>query len=453
MPLVHAGDTSKDLILNAELNHMPTHHANQGERALRRVLMIAFHFPPLAGSSGIQRTLRFVQHLPTLGWQPIVLTAQARAYEATSEDLVPEIPAGTIVERAFALDAARHLSIGGHYPGFLGRPDRWRPWAHAAVRSGLSLIKKYRPDVLWSTYPIATAHLIANRLHQLSGLPLVADFRDPMAQHGYPTDERTRRSFLEIERSLAQNAARLVFVTLGAQALYRDRYATVDPERFVLIENGYDEDSFAAAESGLDEAPLNAGRFTLLHTGIVYPHDRDPSALFAAVGRLRIAGHLSADTLKIRFRAPVHVELLRRLSARYGIADLIEVLPGISYRQALEEMLRADGVMVLQGAECNEQIPVKLYEYFRAGRPILGLADPEGETGRTMRLNGVVHVARLEDTQQVEATLIAYLSASRAGRHRVSPSAQISAMSRRSQAAALAALLESVCSAAVLNRA
>lgn len=423
---------------------MPIHDANFDKGPPRHVLMVAFHFPPLAGSSGIQRTLRFVQHLPMLGWQPIVLTAHPRAYEATANDLLPEIPAGTVVERAFALDSARHLSIGGRYPGFLGRPDRWRPWALAAVRSGLRLIETYRPEVLWSTYPIATAHLIAHRLHQLTGVPLVADFRDPMAQHGYPEDRRTRQSFLDIEGSMARDAARLVFVTPGARALYRSRYDTIDPNRFALIENGFYEDAFAAAESGIDEAPLHAGRFTLLHSGIVYPSERDPSALFAALGRLRGAGRISADTLKIRFRAPVHAELLRRLASESGTDDIIEVLPGIGYRQALEEMLRADGLMIMQGANCNEQIPAKLYEYLRACRPILGLADPAGDTAQTMRRAGVVHIARLEDTQQIEAALRAYLSQSVAGQPRAAPHPQLSTLSRHARAVELAALLDGV---------
>ncbi len=423
---------------------MPTHDAKVEARTPRRVLMVAFHFPPLAGSSGVQRTLRFVQHLPMLGWQPIVLSAHSRAYEVTSDDLLQEIPEGTVVERAFALDTARHLSIGGRYPGFLGRPDRWRLWAQAAVRTGVRLIKQYRPDVIWSTYPIATAHLIAHRLHRLSGIPLVADFRDPMAQHGYPVDERTRQSFLNIESNLARDASRLVFVTPGARALYRGRYDSVDPERFVLIENGFDEESFAAAERGLDETPLNPGRFTLLHSGIVYPSERDPTALFAALGRLRASGRIGADTLRIRFRAPVHVEMLQRLAKKSGTDDIIEVLPGIAYRQALEEMLRADGLLLMQGANCNEQIPAKLYEYLRTCRPILGLADPEGDTADAMRRAGVAHIACLEDSARVEAALTDYLCCTQVGQHRAPPRAQLARLSRHSRAVELAALLDSV---------
>ena len=157
---------------------------------LRRVLMVAYHFPPLAGSSGIQRTLRFVQHLPALGWQPLVLTADPRAYERTSPDLLPDVPAGTVVRRAFALDTARQLSWKGRYLDALARPDRWMSWRFDGVRQGLQLIREFKPELIWSTYPIPTAHRIGLELHRRSGLPWVADFRDPMAQDGYPADPR-----------------------------------------------------------------------------------------------------------------------------------------------------------------------------------------------------------------------------------------------------------------------
>ena len=42
---------------------------------MRKLLMVAFHYPPIRGSSGVQRTLKFSRYLPSLGWQPIVLGA------------------------------------------------------------------------------------------------------------------------------------------------------------------------------------------------------------------------------------------------------------------------------------------------------------------------------------------------------------------------------------------
>ena len=145
-----------------------------------RVLMIAYHFPPLAGSSGIQRTLRFVQQLPRHDWQAAVLSTRALAYERSDADLDAEIPRGTVVARAWALDSARHLAVAGRHIGATARPDRWVSWKFDGVRHGLRLIRELRPAVLWSTFPIATAHLIAAALQRRTGLPWIADFRDPM---------------------------------------------------------------------------------------------------------------------------------------------------------------------------------------------------------------------------------------------------------------------------------
>ena len=415
-----------------------------GDPRTRRVLMVAFQFPPFAMSSGVQRTLRFVQHLPSHGWSPVVLTAHPRAYSAVSTDLLKEVPSQAVVERAFALDSARHLSIAGRFPGFLARPDRWRSWATGAVPAGLRLIRRLRPDVIWATYPIATALLIALRLHRETGIPLVADFRDPMVQDGYPADPKTWRAFDRIEKDIGREAAKLVFVTPSAMATYRTRYAGPADDRFVMIENGFDEESFVAAEQGLDAAPLNPGRFTLLHSGVVYPSERDPTAFFGALGRMRRDGRIDASRLTIRFRAPVHGDLLRGLADQTGTSDLIEILPSMPYRDALQEMLRADGLLVMQGSNCNEQVPAKLYEYLRARRPILGLADPVGDTASTMRTSGVVDVARLEDTHQVEAAMVQYLDRVRPGLPPAPLHPGLAAMSRESKSRALAALLENV---------
>src|SRR6476620_11319792 len=250
---------------------------------MRRVLMVAFHFPPFSGSSGVQRTLRFVQHLRKFNWEPIVLTAQARAYERASEDLVSEVPRGTVVERAFALDTARHLSIAGRYPAMFARPDRWTTWRIGAIPAGLRLVRQFRPHVIWSTYPIATAHVIGAALCRKTNLPWIADFRDPMAQDGYPSDPLVWRSFKQIEEQAVRRAHYSVFTTPSAVRMYRDRYPD-HAERVTLLENGFDEDSFAAIPSnGTDPEPLVPGAVTLLHSGVVYPSERDPTQLFAAL--------------------------------------------------------------------------------------------------------------------------------------------------------------------------
>ena len=409
---------------------------------MKRVLMVAYHFPPLAGSSGIQRTLRFVQHLPALGWEPIVLTAHARAYERTSDDLSSEVPAGVTVERAFALDTARHLSIAGRYPGILARPDRWMTWRFGAVTAGLRLIREHRPDVIWSTYPIATAHAIGDALQQRSGLPWIADFRDPMAQEGYPADPLTWRSFKRIEERAIDHARFSVFVTPGAARMYRDRYPAVT-DRITVIENGFDEESFAGLfEAGTAKEPLNPGAVTLLHSGVVYPWERDPTQLFDAMRQLVQRGKLRRGEFRMRFRAAGHDDLLRALTQKRGLEDFVELLPPIAYRKALEEMVRADGLLVLQAASCNEQIPAKLYEYLRAGRPIIALTDRRGDTAALLREAGIDTIAALDSVDEIAALLDRFVAALRTNRAPLPNPEYVAHASRHERTASLALLLE-----------
>lgn len=375
---------------------------------MKRVLLIAFHFPPLAGSSGIQRTLRFVQHLPKFGWEPIVLTAHPRAYEKISHDLLEDIPTGTLVRRAFALDTARHLAIAGRYPGFLARPDRWKTWKYAGIRDGMKLINEYRPQVIWSTYPIATAHVIAAELHSRSGIPWVADFRDPMAQEDYPADPLVWQKYKSIEQQALATASLATFTTPGAAQVYRNRYPDAKA-RIEILENGYDEETFAQAEAELaGNTAINPGRLTLLHSGIVYPSERDPTALFTALGKLKKANITAAARLKLRFRAAVHDDLLQALAKEHNIAESIEVLPPIPYREALAEMLRADGLLLLQAANCNDQIPAKVYEYLRARRPIVALTDPTGDTAKILSYAGVNAITPLDKADAIAEILLKF---------------------------------------------
>lgn len=373
---------------------------------MKRVLMIAFHFPPLAGSSGIQRTLRFCRYLPDFGWKPIILTAHPRAYENRNDDQLGDIPPGVEVIRAPAWDASRHFSVAGRYPGVLARPDRWLSWWLGALPAGMATIRRLEPDALWSTYPIATAHMIGASLARLSGLPWIADFRDPMAQEDYPPDPAVWRSFDRIERRALSRACFSTFTTPSAAQTYRARYPA-HAGKIELLENGYDEETFSGIPPG---GPLNPGMVTLLHSGVVYPAERDPSQLFSALSRLKSRSRASFDRLCVRFRAPVHEALLHELGQRYDVAEAIEVLPAIAYRDALGEMLRAEGLLVLQAANCNEQVPAKLYEYFRAQRPTLLLTDPEGDTARTARDAGIEAIAPLDDAQAIATLLEAFLA-------------------------------------------
>ena len=408
----------------------------------RRLLMVAFHFPPFAGSSGVQRTLRFVQHLPDLGWQTVVLSAHPRAYETTSDDLTREIPPGTHVERAFALDTARHLSIAGRYPAALARPDRWISWRWRAVAAGMRLIERFKPAAIWSTYPIATAHAIGRELQRRSQLPWFADFRDPMVQDGYPADPATWRAFKSIESDAMQHSTRAIFCTPGAARVYRERYPGPAAGRIAVIENGFDEESFSAIDAAGKSGPLHPGRITLLHSGVIYASERDPTQFFRALGRLKRDGMLSSARLMMRFRASSNDALLASLAAGNGIEDMIELQPSLPHRDSLVEMMRADGLVVLQASNCNEQIPGKLYEYLRARRPILGLTDPRGDTAQLIMRSGINDIAPLDDEAAIAALVSRWTNEIEAGNAAVPAEAFVRTNTRSARARELASLLD-----------
>lgn len=401
--------------------------------------MVAFHFPPLVGSVGIHRTLRFVQHLPGLGWDPVVLSAHPRAYERTGNDLSDAVPDGVPVVRAGAFDAARHFAVKGRYPRVAALPDRWISWWPGAVIAGLRAVRRYRPDVLWSTYPIATAHKIGSTLHALTGIPWIADFRDPMISQDYPTDPRVLVSFERIERATMARAARAVYTTPNAVLTAVEKYPSA-AGRTVCIENGYDEDSFAGLLAG--PAPLNPGRITILHSGTVYPSERDPTALFQALRVLIDQDPSVKEKLRLRFRATGHDAYVMERIAQFRLQDVIELLPGMPHRDALQEMLRADILLTIQASNCNDQIPAKIYEYLRARRPICALVDPVGATAGLLRQAGLQVMAPHDHPDAIVELLRNMLTKPEIGR--AENEALIEASSRRQRSRQFAELLDTV---------
>jgi len=221
----------------------------------RRLLLVAYHFPPIQGSTGVTRTLAFAKYLRDYGWEVAVLTVHPRAYTEIRADNLQTVPPHVRVERAWALDAQRHLSIRGRYAQFLALPDRWQSWIPGGVARGLQVVRRWQPSVMMSTYPIASAHCIGWALNKLCRIPWVVDFRDPMAQDDYPPDPRVHRWFERIERGIFGNAARVVVTARGTQDLYMQRFPEYPREHVALIPNGFDPEMFPERPAAVTHAP------------------------------------------------------------------------------------------------------------------------------------------------------------------------------------------------------
>jgi glycosyltransferase involved in cell wall biosynthesis len=403
---------------------------------METVLIVAYHFPPCAGSSGLLRSEKFARFLPQLGWTPIVLAPHVRAYEAIDRDSEKRVQATVL--RPFALDTKEHLSFRNSYLDWMALPDRWVAWLLGAIPAGLKAIRKYRIRVIFSTFPISTAVLIGLVLHRLTGLPWVVDLRDSMTEDGYPKDARTRNVRRWIERQAVRRASFVIFTASSTRRMYLERYPDLPPDRCLLIPNGYDEDDFSTLQANVPEKGLASRPLQLLHTGLIYPEERDPRPFFRALARLKREGKISASDLKIVLRGSGSEDLFNRALKELAIQDIVELLPHVPYRQALQECAEADGLLLFQAGNCDHQIPAKAYEYLRLGKPILALTTHTGDTAALLKETGGATIVKLADEEDIYSSFPGYLGMLRSGTHSLPRATDVQRYSRKSQAAALA---------------
>jgi hypothetical protein len=344
---------------------------NQTERT---ILMVALDFPPCQ-SAGVQRTLKFAEYLADLGWKVVVLTVNENVYTVTDKQLT--IPENITIYRCHSFDSARDFSVKGKYFAWSKVPDRWWSWAIKAIPLGKKLIERYQPDIIWSTYPVTTAHFIAYKLQQFSKLPWVADYRDPL-QCRYDNNVLKYSTLPKwIEKKTIQNCSKAVFTTQRAAQLYQRLYPDEKLTKFTVIENGFDEGNFKDILMGVNE---HSEKFSLLHSGSIYPNGRDPQALFEAISYLKREKVLSRDNFELVFRGASSSQYIISLTEG-DILDLVYFKKAISYKESLEEMINSSALLLIQGNLFINQIPGKAYEYIRCQKPMLAITGSNGATG------------------------------------------------------------------------
>lgn len=405
----------------------------------KSVLIIAFHFPPIASSSGMQRALKTVRYLRESGWNPIVLTVNPRAYESTTTGQLAEIPEDVPVHRAFCLDSKRHFGIRGRYLSFTSWPDPWVSWWPAAVYSGLRLIRQHKPSIIWSTFPITTTNLVALRLAKSSNLPWVADFRDPMSMEGYPSDPMRFRCARWIEQQTVAHARRVVFTAEHTRKMYAERYPQA-AGNFELIPNGYDEANFPDPHTVADSK--TGDQLTIVHSGAMQPNGRDPTNFFEALKILKHNGDLDALRIRVVFRACGFAERYRELAEKTGVSDLLKFPDYLPYEDAIREMMSADGLMLFQGTVYNHAVPAKLYEYLYARKPIFAMVDQNGETSTVLRNLGVSSTSGFDDVEETAANFKDFVVSIRNRSHELPKQSAIEPFSRHRQVARLSRILE-----------
>ena len=381
----------------------------------RRVLMIAYYYPPLAGIASI-RAMKFARYLPEWGWEPTVVAPAGSPQPQDGSLPLSDAP----VVRAASLEIGRLLrrktSPGPTAPPATGeksslrealrrfahrrlyRPDPQIGWYPFAVAAGRTLLRESRFDRIFSSsFPI-TAHLIARRLHRESGVPWVAEFRDPWADvSGGGTQER-------LEREIVREASAVVTVS----PTLCDRFLAKGARRAEVITNGFDP---------ADVATGRADGFVVTHLGSVYPELQDLGAIWDALARMRAEDR--SLPLRLRFVGELPPST-REAIARRGLDDVLEVTGLIGHREALARTA-ASTVLIAAGfhhrhPQYRGVIPAKLFEYLATGLPVIHVDHHDTDAARMLSNQPGCHVVAPEDVEGAARALRASLGAARVQR-------------------------------------
>ncbi len=430
---------------------------------MKTVLVIAYYWPP-SGGAGVQRILKFVKYLPERGWRPVVLTVNEKAdYPVRDESLLKEVSLDVAVIRTSIFEPyALYRAFTGKETGAstdipsLGQertssfsekiselvratffiPDARCFWPLTAVPAGLRAIRDQNVDMIFSSGPPSSGHLVARALQRRSGLPWAAEFRDSWKWLTSP-----RRWLIpgmidrHQERSVLHRADRLIASTEWVRQDMIDRTGLQRTEKFLVLRNGFDGADF----EGIAETPSQK-RFTITHTGSLYGR-RDPSRFLQAVRLLLERRPEFKQSLLIRFVGRIDYRL-KRFFEPFG--DMVEQIDYVEHRKCVRYLIQSHLLLLL-----IDEAPVsagivtgKLYEYLAARRPVLALA-PEGEAADLVRRLSAGSVAPPEDPEKISRVLEEYLLAWQDGRLTYQgKEAEIAQLEKRELTGRLAAIFD-----------
>ena len=412
---------------------------------MRRVLFIAYLFPPIA-NSGTRRSLAFVNNLPDCGWQPLVLGWEPDRTVGQEPEMLAELRPGTRVERVPLQSRLRAERWAGWLPGALRErgveglawrmrardtvPDEAAGWLAPAVERAVQLHDREGFDAIYASGWPWTAFLIAREVSKRTGKPYVIDYRDQWTPSGdmaweHATPEQLREN-PALERLAARDAAGIVTVT---RTLVASVGRDCGRDDLHLITNGFEPADFAG-----DVPPLDDGLLRIAYTGVWRP-GYGLQDLYAAIGLLKDQG--APELARLRAQA---AGFAPGPAAEAGVTEWVSELGPVPHGQAVTLMKQANLLYlpVPSGYYAIASLPGKLFEYLACGRPILAVVPEASEVAQV--LNGTGGGVRIEpgDVAGLARSLLGWLR----GEVRVDPPQGIDRYSRAATAQRLAHVLD-----------
>ena len=406
-----------------------------------RILIVTLFFPP-TGGGGVQRPLKFAAHLEALGHETYVLAPDDSKWVERDESLAP--PARVHVVRATNLSPASRL-LGPDLYGTRGPsrlavhvravprralvPDPSVLWNLTAVPAAVRLISEAGIDVVLTTSPPPSVHLVGAAAKRLTGVPWVADVRDAIVSNAH------RRFDVRGERVVARLVARFADATVTAsRGIARELEEIGTAGGVTVIESGCDFDDV----EGLSYRRTDRLRIT--HTGSFLGR-RDPRPFLEAVA--------ASDVDVLARFVGVFRQRDRDYAAALGLGDKLELIAFSSRREALALQRDSDALLLLvpdADGRGRSVLTGKLFEYLAARRPILAAVPRDGEAARLVERAGAGVVVPPDDVGALVDAVAGFRERWRAGElgDVVLPRELERALSRRSSVERLAEVLEGV---------
>ena len=438
---------------------------------MKRVLVVTYYWPP-SGGSGVQRWVKFAKYLPQEGWQPVIYTPENPEYTAIDHTLEAEIPHTVEIIRRPITEpynlyrrlmgkgastdmktltagasggAVTEISSGKKsfkqrlslwIRGNLFVPDPRVGWVKPSVRFLKKYLAEHPVDVIVTTGPPHSMHLIGQRLHKELGIPWIPDFRDPWSRMYYlkhlPMSARTWRKLRSMEQSVLDDCSTVLAVT----PLVQEEFQAQTKTPVAMITNGYDGGDF-------EQAVEPDGFFNVVHTGL-FAADGNPLNFWKALGIKAWADPDFKAALRLRLVGKVDREVYDAI-AEAGLKDNVVDLGYRDHLTAVREQLAAT-MLVLplrNDPEYRPILPGKLFEYLASRRPVLGIGQEDGAMARVLADTGAGVTAGWDNLEAMRDFIDKAWEQFKAGG--VPPvEGDIARFSRRSLTRELAALLERV---------
>lgn len=274
------------------------------------------------------------------------------------------------------------------------------PWLKPAVEAGVKLVRDHSINIIFATGMPWTALVIGRLVAKKTGIPFVADFRDPwlgnpfLMSKGRLLDWRERRC----EQKVVEEASLVTTNTVPLRQEFIRRYPQVLPEKIISLPNGYDIQDFQYLRTRNSEDNVVNDKLVLVHAGFLYGK-RDPAPLFDALNILCQKNPILYRQIEFHQYGGINVSYNVKQRYRelfdHGIIKLFGQVP---YQKCIKKMFQADVLVIIQPGT-KTQVPSKLYDYLCINRPILTITPTDGALGAMIRQEGFGDLFAPEEIQ------------------------------------------------------